>query len=96
MAKRELINKADLLLTPIDITDLPTDHCLMCYLQEDVEEMTTITEEEIIKPYLEKLKAELTKNYVNPDDMNNYTYTTVGLKSVLEAIDNLLTEGDTE
>lgn len=37
----EYIDRAELSVTPIDITDLPTDKCLMVYLAEDVDSLPT-------------------------------------------------------
>ena len=38
----DLIDKSKLEVCPIDITDLPTDKCLMVYLAEDVENAKVI------------------------------------------------------
>ena len=37
----EYIDREELSVTPIDITDLPTDKCLMVYLAEDVDSLPT-------------------------------------------------------
>lgn len=37
----EYIDRAELSVTPIDITDLPADKCLMVYLAEDVDSLPT-------------------------------------------------------
>jgi len=37
----EYIDRSELSITPIDITDLPTDKCLMVYLAEDVDSLPT-------------------------------------------------------
>lgn len=38
----DLIDRKDLFVTPIDVTDLPTDKCLMVYYAEDIEDAPTI------------------------------------------------------
>ena len=94
MAKREreFIDKADLVLMPIDVTDLPSDRCLLCYLADDVEEITPISEQEIVKPYLDKLKAEIRKlDDINPDYPMDRTIH-ISRNEVLELISNLLSE----
>lgn len=37
----EYIDRTELAVTPIDITDLPTDKCIMVYLAEDVDSLPT-------------------------------------------------------
>lgn len=37
----EYIDREELSVTPIDITDLPRDKCLMVYLAEDVDSLPT-------------------------------------------------------
>ena len=40
----ELIDRSELSICPIDITDLPQDKCLMVYLAEDVDNAPAIIE----------------------------------------------------
>ena len=37
-----LIDTDKLSVTPIDVTDLPKDRCLMCYLEDDVKQAPTV------------------------------------------------------
>ena len=54
----EYINRAELSVTPIDITDLPTDKCLMVYLAEDVDSLPTadVVERSKIDKAIEEIK----------------------------------------
>lgn len=95
MAKRELIDKNEI---PFSCRhDCWTGNCIKCdektVTQYEINEMSAMTEEEIVKPYLEKLKAELIAKYPK----NVYGTPELGglvrafsLKKLLEMIDNLL------
>ena len=58
MAKRELIDRNDLESTTITTDDYSDNEVLDVVLMEDIEEAPVITEQEIVKPYLEKLKEQ--------------------------------------
>lgn len=62
MAKRELIDRNNLEITTIVTDDFSGNEVLDVVLMEDVKEAPVITEQEIVKPYLEKLKAEIGKS----------------------------------
>lgn len=62
MAKRELIDRNNLESTTIVTDDFSGNELLDVVLMEDVKEAPVITEQEIVKPYLEKLKAEIGKS----------------------------------
>lgn len=59
MAKRELIDRNDLDITTIETDDFSGNEVLDVVLMEDVKEAHVITEQEIVKPYLDKLKEQI-------------------------------------
>jgi hypothetical protein len=68
MAKRELIDRSNLEITPIATDDYGGNKVVAAVLLEDVEKAHVITEQEIIKPYIEKLKADVEAlNAINLD-----------------------------
>jgi hypothetical protein len=93
MAKRELIDRNNLESTTIVTDDFSGNELLDVVLMEDVKEAPVITEQEIVKPYLEKLKTEVEKKYTKSKQricvlqMNAYT-------DCLQMIDNLLSESE--
>ena len=99
MAKRELIDKKSIMsiLNSINYdTDYECDYishtCDYDEVLEKVEYADVITEEEIVKPYLEKLKERVSKSCYKAlitDDGN------IKESKVLQIIDNLLTEKGT-
>jgi len=96
MAKCELIDKSEVMMFVDDIFECQCDEKEAYELLDNV---STITEQEIIKPYLEKLKSEIGKiPTLTPRTHANCTY---GYKlehpqeikkRVLDLIDNLLSE----
>lgn len=52
----EYIDRTELAVTPIDITDLPRDKCLMVYLAEDVDSLPTA--DVVERSEYEKIKIE--------------------------------------
>lgn len=95
MAKRELIDRNNLESTTIVTDDFSGNELLDVVLMEDVKEAPVITEQEIVKPYLEKLKTEVEKKHTKAKQrgwvlkMNAYT-------DCLQMIDNLLSESEEE
>ena len=93
MAKRELIDRNNLDSTTIVTDDFSGNELLDVVLMEDVKEAPVITEQEIVKPYLEKLKTEVEKKHTKAKQrgwvlqMNAYT-------DCLQMIDNLLSESE--
>lgn len=85
MAKRELIDRNNLESTTIVTDDYSGNEVVDVVLMEDVKEALVITEQEIIEPYLEKLKEQVSHCnlclLVNKED-------------VLGFIDNLLSESE--
>lgn len=68
MAKRELIDRNDLDITTIETDDFSDNKVLDVVLIEDVKEAPVITEQEIVKPVLDKIRAEIMKlDDINPD-----------------------------
>lgn len=65
MAKRELIDRNNLDSTTIVTDDFSGNELLDVVLMEDVKETPVITEQEIVKPYLEKLKTEVEKKHTD-------------------------------
>ena len=62
-----------------------------------VNDEPTITEQEIVKPYLEKLKAEIAVEEREEDFMNDYSAGWNScLNTVISKIDNLLSEQETK
>ena len=59
MAKRELIDRNNLEITPIATDDYSGNKVIATVLLEDVEKAPVITEQDIVKPYLEKIRAEI-------------------------------------
>lgn len=99
MAKRELIDRNNLESTTIITDDFSDNKVLDVVLMEDVKETPVITEQEIVKPYLEKLKSEIEKIPTTTPIV--YGNCTRGYKmehpreikrKVMDLIDNLLSE----
>ena len=101
MAKRELIDRNDLESTTIITDDFSGNEMLDVVLMEDVKEAPVITEQEIVKPYLEKLKSEIEKIPTTTPIM--YGNCTRGYeiehpreikRKAMNMIDNLLSESE--
>ena len=91
MAKRELIDK-----NSIELVSLEDSLRYMEWHKDSEVELdikaTVVTEEEIVKPYLEKLESKL----LDCCDPRIRTETEIPVKKVLDLIDNLLTEKGAE
>ena len=93
MAKRELIDRNNLESTTIVTDDYSGNEVIDVVAMEDIKEAPVITEQEIVKPYLEKLKTEVEKKHTKAKQrgwvlqMNAYT-------DCLQMIDNLLSESE--
>ena len=61
MTKRELIDRNDLESTTITTDDYSGNEVLDVVLMEDVKEAPVITEQEIVNPVLDKIRAEINK-----------------------------------
>ena len=61
MAKRELIDRNDLESATITTDDYSGNEVLDVVLMEDVKEAPVITEQEIVNPVLDKIRAEINK-----------------------------------
>ena len=102
MAKRELINKTDLILNLATIAKAKAksdaQKVLMGRCIFMSEKMPVITEEEIVRPYLEKLKEQIKEEKKVehiPKDVEMWDYIE-GMNRVVTLIDNLLTEKGAE
>ena len=76
MAKRELIDRNDLESTTIVTDDFSDNEVLDVVLMEDVEKAHVVTEQEVIKPYLDKLKEQIvgksfTEEFFDEDAFNS-------------------------
>lgn len=93
MAKRELIDRNNLESTTIVTDDFSGNEVLDVVLMEDVKETPIITEQEIVKPYLEKLKADIEVAY---DELDRYDPDALGTfaSRIDDLIDNLLSESE--
>lgn len=105
----EYIDRAELGVVSIDITDLPTDHGLMCYLAEDVDNMPTadVIEREKIDKAIEEIEQTLyvdslifgelidfKDGKISADDVIE-EFNRVTRKEVLEILDKLIeSEGE--
>lgn len=104
MAKRELIDRNDLENTTITTDDYSGNEVLDVVLMEDVKETPVITEQEIVKPYLEKLKEQIAKSAdkqlkiaMGTADLNErYAHIRVesAFRQCIAMIDNLLSESE--
>lgn len=90
MAKRELIDRNNLESTTIATDDYSGNEVLDVVLMEDVKEAPVITEQEIVKPYLEAIEAEAIK-YSGTGEREIQAYDE-GLLKAIEIIKNLLSE----
>lgn len=81
----EYIDRAELSVTPIDITDLPTDKCLMVYLAEDVDSLPTadVIERSKVNKAIEDINTEM--SYGSARFMQETMYHK-GLKRALEIL----------
>lgn len=93
MAKRELIDRNNLESTTIITDDFSGNEMLDVVLMEDVKEAPVITEQEIVKPYIEKLKADIEVAY---DELDGYDPDSLGTfaSRIDDLIDNLLSESE--
>ena len=69
MAKRELIDRNNLESTTIVTDDYSGNEVVDVVMMEDVKEAPVITEQEIVRPYLEKLRADIETAY---DELDGY------------------------
>lgn len=97
MAKRELIERERLIN---ELTESSKHHAqtsreesLLYRDRQIVREQPTITEQDIVKPYLEKLKADIEVAY---DELDDYDPDTLGTfaSRIDDLIDNLLSESE--
>lgn len=95
MAKRELIDK-EYILNKFNKTYFDNKTVIRC-AELVCNGAPTITEEEIVKPYLEKLSKEISEAYED-DEYDGYDPNALGRfeERVQELIDNLLAEKGTE
>lgn len=95
MAKRELIDRNNLESTTIETDDYSGNEVLDVVLMEDVKEAPVITEQEIVKPYLEKLRADIEAAY---DELDGYDPDSLGTfaSRIDDLIDNMLSESEVE
>lgn len=94
MVKRELIDRNNLESTTIVTDDFSGNELLDVVLIEDVKEAPVITEQEIVKPYLEKLKAMISEVNLNKV-AKSYEDRFYGFQNeILQMIDNLLSESE--
>ena len=93
MAKRELIDRNDLDITTIETDDFSGNEVLDVVLMEDVKEAPVITEQEIVKPYLEKLRADIDVAYYELDGYDPDSLGTFASR-IDDLIDNLLSESE--
>lgn len=93
MAKRELIDRNNLESTTIVTDDFSGNELLDVVLMEDVKEAPVITEQEIVKPYIEKLKADIEVAY---DELDGFDPDSLGTfaSRIDDLIDNLLSESE--
>ena len=97
MAKRELIDKAQIEWYGCDFESPKCANikCKDCDLarcwKPDVDRLSVFNEQEIVKPYLEKLKADIEAAY---DEVDGYDPDSLGTfaSRVDDLIDNLLSE----
>lgn len=91
--ERELIDRNDLESTTITTDDYSGNEVLDVVLMEDVKEAPVITEQEIVKPYLEKLRADIEAAY---DELDGYDPDSLGTfaSRIDDLIDNLLSESE--
>ena len=93
MAKRELIDRNNLESTTITTDDYSGNEVVDVVMMEDVKEAPVITEQEIVKPYLEKLRADIETAY---DELDGYDPDALGTfaSRIDDLIDNLLSESE--
>lgn len=98
MAKRELIDRNNLDSTTIVTDDFSGNEVLDVVLMEDVKETPIITEQEIVKPYLEKLRADIADIEVAYDELDGYDPDSLATfaSRVDDLIDNLLSEWEVQ
>lgn len=97
MAKRELIDRNNLESTTITTDDYSGNEVLDVVLMEDVEEAPVINEQEIVKPYLDKIRERVEKlqKACGKDDLNwSAQYSAFGM--VLDIIDEYKAESEGE
>lgn len=92
MAKRELIDRKKLIRDVKESNAI--DFAERMKFSNVVEHQKPITEEEIVKPYLEKLKTEIAG--LKRFELRGAVTPLVNVNRVIELIDNLLTEKGTE
>lgn len=96
MAKRELIDRNNLESTTIITDDFSDNKILDVVLMEDIKETPVITEQEIVKPYLDKIRAEIMRlDDINPDYPMDRTIH-ISRNEVLQIIDKYKAESEGE
>ena len=89
MAKRELIDRKQ----AVEVVSNGFDRWHMINLLASQESIPAITEQEIVKPYLEKLKEQMKNKEREAEFMNDWVNGWNScLYEILLAIDNLLSE----
>ena len=93
MAKRELLDRNNLESTTIVTDDYSGNEVVDVVMMEDVKEAPVITEQEIVRPYLEKLRADIETAY---DELDGYDPDALGTfaSRIDDLIDNLLSESE--
>lgn len=89
MAKRELIDRKQ----AVEVVSNGFDRWHMINLLASQESIPAITEQEIVKPYLEKLRADIEAAY---DELDGYDPDSLGTfaSRIDDLIDNLLSESE--
>ncbi|MBQ2174852.1 MAG: hypothetical protein II453_07285 [Alphaproteobacteria bacterium] len=90
MAKRELIDRNNLESTTITTDDYSGNEVVDVVMMEDVKEAPVITEQEIVKPYLDKIRAEIEKEAFT--DVNNSKF--ISVNRVNQILDKYKTESE--
>lgn len=97
MAKRELIDRNNLESTTIITDDFSDNEMLDVVLMEDVKETPVITEQEIVKPYLNKIRAEIEQLRLHKAQfLTNDNKVCIDSQEVLNILDKYKAENEEE
>jgi len=94
MAKRELIDKAEVMMLIDDVFECQCNKKEAYELLDNISKVT-VTEQDIVKPYLDKIIAEIIKKHLSVIEKNDFeSGRTYGYEEVLEIIDKYEAESE--
>lgn len=95
MAKRELIDREKAENTTWEEPSYTDALNVLTEVRDKIRELPVITEQEIVKPILDKIRAEIVKKHLSVIEKNDFeSGRTYGYEEVLEIIDKYKAESE--